>query len=189
MKKLMLALGAVVAMTSVHAATMKWGVSGVTAQGTATTEDYAMLCFISADTTGAASSMILSTSDATALVTAKNFASLSAKAAKTGAIDDEGYATTTAYSTYKNSWINGTGENNTGKFYAIIFNSDDVSTATHYMITSEATVKYGSAANTAQTATLAAGTWQPISADVPEPTSGLLMLLGVAGLALRRPRA
>ena len=33
-----------------------------------------------------------------------------------------------------------------------------------------------------------AGTWS-YTANVPEPTSGLLMLLGVAGLALRRRRA
>ncbi len=32
-------------------------------------------------------------------------------------------------------------------------------------------------------------TWTAPSSDVPEPTSGLLMLLGVAGLALRRRRA
>lgn len=33
-----------------------------------------------------------------------------------------------------------------------------------------------------------AGTWQSTS-SVPEPTSGLLMLLGVAGIALKRKRA
>lgn len=31
--------------------------------------------------------------------------------------------------------------------------------------------------------------WQSMTASVPEPTSGLLLLLGVAGLALRRKRA
>ena len=36
-----------------------------------------------------------------------------------------------------------------------------------------------------QTATQAAGNWQ----SVPEPTSGLLLLLGMAGLALKRKRA
>ena len=35
----------------------------------------------------------------------------------------------------------------------------------------------------------AATSWQSTSSGVPEPTSGLLMLLGVAGLALRRRRA
>ena len=188
MKKLILALGVAVAMTSLQAATIKWGVSGVSAQGTATTEDYAMLCFISADTTGAASSMILSTSDASALVSAKKFTDLSAKAAKTTALDDEGAITTTAFSTYKNSWVNSGGSSDSGTFYAIIFNSDDVSTATHYMITSEKTVVFGASASTAQTATLSPGTWTAI-APVPEPTSGLLLLLGMAGLALKRKRA
>ena len=34
-----------------------------------------------------------------------------------------------------------------------------------------------------------AGAWQPGFRAVPEPTSGLLMLIGLAGLALRRKRA
>ena len=49
--------------------------------------------------------------------------------------------------------------------------------------TNSAQVKWG----TQSTASKAAGAWN--SAAVPEPTSGLLMLLGVAGLALRRRRA
>lgn len=188
MKKLMLALGVAVAMTSLQAATIKWGVSGVSAQGTATTEDYAMLCFISADTTGAAASKILSVSDASSLVTAKNFTDLSAKALKTAALDDEGAVTSGAFSTYKSSWVNDSTTSYSGTFYAIIFNSDDASTATHYMITSEKNVVFGTSASTAQTATLSPGSWAAI-ADVPEPTSGLLLLLGMAGLALKRKRA
>ena len=179
MKKLIFALGAAVTLASLQAATVKWKVSDVTPQGTATAEDYVMLCFISGDTTGAASSMLLSTSDAAALVNAKNFDDLNAKVAKTKILDDTGSGTSTAFNTYKSQWVNGT-------FYAIIFNSDDITTATHYMITGEATVKYGSAASTVQTATLTVGAWAPIS---PEPTSGMLMLLGMAGLALRRKRA
>lgn len=34
-----------------------------------------------------------------------------------------------------------------------------------------------------------AGSWDYVANDVPEPTSGLMMLLGIAGLALRRKRA
>jgi hypothetical protein len=47
--------------------------------------------------------------------------------------------------------------------------------------TSTITVNFGNM----QTATQAAGNWQA----VPEPTSGLLLLLGMAGLALKRKRA
>ena len=186
MKKLIFALGAIVATTSLQASTIKWSVSGVTPQGSATTEDYVMLCFISGDTTDAAASKILSTSDAAALVNAKNFDDLNAKVAKTAALTDEGSKTSTAFNTYKNQWINTATTDYNGTFYAIIFNSDDITTATHYMITGEVTVKYGSAASTAQTASLTVGSWAPIS---PEPTSGMLMLLGMAGLALRRKRA
>ena len=35
----------------------------------------------------------------------------------------------------------------------------------------------------------AATAWIAVPADIPEPTSGVLMLLGMAGLALRRRRA
>ena len=34
-----------------------------------------------------------------------------------------------------------------------------------------------------------AGGWAPMAVPIPEPTSGLLLLLGVAGLALKRKRA
>jgi len=34
-----------------------------------------------------------------------------------------------------------------------------------------------------------AGDWQSMTASVPEPTSGLLLLIGMAGLALKRKRA
>ena len=47
--------------------------------------------------------------------------------------------------------------------------------------TGTATVAFGNMTTQTQTA----GNWQ----SVPEPTSGLLMLLGMAGLALRRRRA
>ena len=49
--------------------------------------------------------------------------------------------------------------------------------------TGTATIGFGNQ----QSATTAAGAWA--TAAVPEPTSGLLLLLGVAGLALKRKRA
>ena len=58
--------------------------------------------------------------------------------------------------------------------------TSDVKQATA-QATATITVNFGNM----QTATQNASNWQA----VPEPTSGLLMLLGVAGLALRRRRA
>ena len=46
----------------------------------------------------------------------------------------------------------------------------------------------GDAAKSASGGYQGAG-WYTASSNVPEPTSGLLMLLGVAGLALKRKRA
>ena len=59
----------------------------------------------------------------------------------------------------------------------------EVKTFNSYEGTSVANVKWGSQS----TASQAAGAWTSVS--VPEPTSGLLLLVGMAGLALRRRRA
>ena len=81
------------------------------------------------------------------------------------------------------------------KLFAVIVDDDNFGDETKYVVTTaSATVKTpeASTTNTAQfnisnSATLSAANWA--TAAVPEPTSGLLMLLGLAGLALKRKRA
>ena len=74
------------------------------------------------------------------------------------------------------------------KFYYILtddagakFTSATTANAIKALETGAANVNFGNQAS----ATQAAGAWQA----APEPTSGLLLLLGVAGLALKRKRA
>jgi hypothetical protein len=70
----------------------------------------------------------------------------------------------------------------------IIFDAavDDLDSAKNYMGATKSPAKFNnSLALNAGFGTQASNTW----VAVPEPTSGLLMLLGVAGLALKRKRA
>ena len=80
--------------------------------------------------------------------------------------------------------------------FAVIFDTATVTADSNYFITAASgNVKTVDPASTASssftianqsTASQAAGAW---TAAAPEPTSGLLLLLGVAGLALKRKRA
>ena len=89
----------------------------------------------------------------------------------------------------------GLGDDVDASGYLVIFDTATITDTSHYYMTEvkdfhtyggtfEQQVKWGSQS----TASQAAGAWTSV-VDVPEPTSGLLMLLGMAGLALRRKRA
>ena len=78
--------------------------------------------------------------------------------------------------------------------YAVIFNSDTAAADGTYdfMVTGTRTAttmdSAGSGSRSFAIGSQSGATWYTTE-SVPEPTSGLLMLLGVAGLALRRRRA
>ena len=80
--------------------------------------------------------------------------------------------------------------------YAVIYDAATVADAKNYIVSdvlsksinatgSDLNASFGNMASTATTNMFRNSTWTA----VPEPTSGLLMLLGMAGLALRRRRA
>lgn len=74
--------------------------------------------------------------------------------------------------------------------FAVIFDAADYASANNYIITAEKSTSWSSAtgAKTLVYGSQKNATWMPIS-NIPEPASGFLMLVGLAGLALRRRRA
>ena len=80
--------------------------------------------------------------------------------------------------------------------YAVIFKGNSIASATEYLVSdvvmgsvkangANFSVSYGSLSATTTANKFLNSTWQ----SVPEPTSGLLMLVGLGALALRRRRA
>ena len=78
-------------------------------------------------------------------------------------------------------------------FYLIVLNSGTLADATAFATSAKTTMTIDASLDTTiafgsmKDATQATASWTAIAA--PEPTSGLLLLLGVAGLALKRKRA
>ena len=195
MKKLMMAAAIVCAVASVQAANVTWKVQGIEASTASSADGYITYFLMAADDTGAMSSKLWSIEDATAAAKAKDasaFAAHTIPAAKVGDVDTEDAfpISSAKYTGSASSWVSSSGDDKYGYFYAIVFNAETIADATEFLIAggSEADgsykLKFGTATAN-QTATMSAGSWQAI----PEPTSGLLMLLGMAGLALRRRHA
>ena len=76
--------------------------------------------------------------------------------------------------------------------YAVIFDAANAADASNYILAGPKDASWAqgtSAASTLSFGTQASATWNSMGEDVPEPTSGLLLVLGGAMLALRRRRA
>ena len=181
MKKIMIAMSAVCLAAFAHAATATWsatyiGWSPVQADAT----KYSAFLIDNdiggyADYEAAASAILKDGASATGVLASKTgFTDKTTSLTLTGAgtaIVDHSYAA-----------------NQSIAAMMIIFDAaaDDLANAQNYMGATKSAAKFNnSLALNAGFGTQAANTWTAI----PEPTSGLLMLLGVAGLALRRRRA
>ena len=176
MKKLIIAAAMVCAAAFAQAATVNWGVLGVKdADGGIPTAGWAVMAFYTE--VGAGSSAIeaaINSKTAASLAFDNQAITVSMKKGKYGPAD----VTVAALDTSKKY-----------DFYFVVFNNADATAATKYVMVNDPNKEYssidGNYTASGDFSTLPA--WQDISAPViPEPTTGLLVLLGIAGLALRR---
>ena len=189
MKKLMIAAAMVCAAAMVQAGSVQWGAIGVVSSGTAYvggTTTYSAYLFEGSDIT-----------DATSLLTGGKFKDFTDLAKQSNTATATTAATPKMNFSNKNYGSFSQGDSFTG--YMVILDAAEAKDAKNYLLATWAGTgadqgksvitktqgasgnlmfSYGNqASNTA---------WTSIA---PEPTSGLLLLIGMAGLALRRRRA
>ena len=190
MKKIMIALGAALVAGLTQAASLNWALSQVNKTDSSVNAGGAVYMFLTA-----------AGGDALSYVSGASVTTIEAvvNAVKDGSFTGAGaYVATTLNSSGGVTAATGITSFKAGdslSAFAIIFDDADASKAKNYMIAENASgVQVQSTSWTSATGakTLIWGsqstngtTWTA----VPEPTSGLLMLLGMAGLALRRRRA
>ena len=162
MKKLLVLATVIVAVVAANAASFKWSANNTYSYSSGMTELYS----------GAAALHAFSDTLADTIVSNVTFTD--------GKL-------TAANGTFSNDVLVG------GQSYNFYFTIEDGG-ATYYsnlkegvlaQATSTPSIAFGTQATTSTTVGTGYGAWNA----VPEPTSGLLMLLGMAGLALRRRRA
>lgn len=183
MKKLMLMCVAVAVAAVAQAASINWTVSNVYVPGSTTDKITAGSCmaylFVTDNTTDVAG---LTTTSLAAVQAVLNSGDLTGLA---------GLAAVTKANTGAGLWAGATGlptnfSSGSLSAFVVLIDGLDPATAGNYMITDSKSVSFTSATGT-QTlryASQAGNTWQ--TASVPEPTSAMLIVLGIAALALRR---
>ena len=169
MKKLMIALAAVAMAVVANAGAVNWNFSGVI-DPTDTGVDFE----------GGIAYLFLSDVSATDVEASIKDGTFTTAYAGSAVYTGEFEAGEFSYRNILNGVYTGS-----TSFYSVVL--DSASETGYYFITEEVTQTIGASGAKNFTYEYAdnTGTWQA----VPEPTSGLLLLLGVAGLALKRKKA
>ena len=188
MKKILVAAAIVCAAACVQAASLNWMVSAVptsSAFPSAEKTTYTAYLFL----TAAAADYGVETTSLTAIKTALGSNSSFSTFADTYAAVN-GTALNAAGGLTGATGFNGNnfGSGDSLSAYVVILDNS-IASAKNYIISSEKSVTWGSASGAQQLTfgSQAAATWNTVG--TPEPTSGMLLLLGMAGLALKRKRA
>lgn len=187
MKKMIIAACAIALAGLTQAATVGWGYGGIISNAEAKGSAYSFFLI--------GQNGVTSESQIADMIAAGT--DVSAYAFGSGTTSDKGIVSMLPANSGKTIDIT---ETTTLEGFMVIFNDDKVADATKFLVignddcgtangykktltvnSTTANFQAGNAANYVNNAS----NWQ----DIPEPTSGLLLLLGVAGLALKRKRA
>ena len=180
-----MAVAIVCASVLAQAATVSWTATSITKDGTAVS---GLAYLINDAKFSRAEALALAGTGAQNFIDTLSSSSAMAQAWKV----TDGKAETFSTSTRIENSALGAADNTAVNFYAIVFNTDTITNDSYFYVTAIKSVQTASGTSNKviglgnQSVTSAAeGAWQA----VPEPTTGLLLLLGVAGLALRRKQA
>lgn len=188
MKKIMIMAFAVISAIAANAATVSWTITNVK-QDDVGVSGTAYIFFVAGSTADTSWATALAGKGATAVQSAIDAAGANLSYTPNNA-GTYSYTTSQGYTLKTNEELGLTG-NTQYTAYAVIFDTATITDESSFIVTGTRTATTyadDSSSNRAfAIGSQASATWNAVA--VPEPTSGLMLLLGVAGLALRRRRA